>query len=101
MLFKSTVTFYYDINTRRTDKNLEKEFSNVLNFHKLPYSITTNRDVVCRHPFPNENLLSMTFHIERELKHDWSMAYLAMIIQGEAGLMRLLPETIGVDVSFD
>ena len=101
MLFKATVSFFYkETNTLQQDPWYRGFEYRCMEMHKLSYSVDKTRHVQNHFPLPDETVMERTYHIEREIKHNFAAIYLSMIIQGEAGMMKLLPYVLSVDVSF-
>lgn len=98
MVFKAAVTFIYNPNNVPQGRQPLSRFEDYLAFHKLPFSRVESRHAHSRTPFADETLVECTFRIEREIDHESSACYLSMIIQGEAGLMKLNPYVLSVNV---
>lgn len=87
-LFKATVTF--DIDPKSTDQqSISRYYACKLDQLDLQHTHEFCSESLERGPFPAEPRYSLMFHITSQTGDLKSVHYLALILEGEAGLLSL------------
>ena len=91
---KASITFEFDPNNVHSDQRILKTYSKVLSLRNIHFQVAQSRDTISRKPFPDASRVYISFVVDQEVKHQSSVHYISLILQGEAGLLLLFPEVL-------